>query len=53
MICQHSGELLAEVLDEAQLAQAKEGIYQIALAGIQAFCLQDDRLRRRLLPLKN
>lgn len=53
MITQHCLELLVNVLDEEQEAQAREGIYQICLAGIEAYAVQDDRMQRRLRPLKN
>lgn len=53
MITQHCIELLVNVLDEEQKKQAMEGIYQICLAGIEAYAIQDDRLQRRLRPLQN
>lgn len=53
MMMEHCIELLVNVLDEEQKLQARDGIYEICLAGIEAFCLQDDRMRQRLEPLKN
>jgi hypothetical protein len=41
------------VLDEEQKQQAMEGIYEICRAGIDAFCLQQDRMLHRLKPGKN
>lgn len=53
MMTEHCIELLVNVLDEEQKLQARDGIYEICLAGIEAYCLQDDRMRKRLEPLKN
>lgn len=53
MITQHCAELLINVLDEEQQAQASEGIYQICLARIQCYEQQVDRMQQRLRPLDN
>jgi hypothetical protein len=53
MITQHCIELLVNVLDEEQQLQAREGIYQICLAGIEAYEVQVDRMQKRLNPTKN
>lgn len=53
MMTEHCIELLVNVLDEEQKLQARDGIYEICLAGIEAFCLQQDRMMQRLNPTKN
>jgi len=52
MITEHCIELLVNVLDEEEKLQARDGIYEICLAGIEAYELQADRLRR-LKPFSN
>lgn len=53
MITQHCVELLINLLDEEQQAQARQGIYQICLAGIECYEQRVDRIQRRLRPLDN
>ena len=53
MMTQHCIELLTNVLDEQQKQQTADGIYQIFLAGIEAYVIYDDRIQRRLHPLSN
>jgi len=53
MMAQHCVELLVNVLDEEQMRQAKEGIYEICFAGIECYDLQVDRMERRLRPMRN
>jgi hypothetical protein len=53
MMTQHCIELLINVLDEVKQQQAREGIYAICLAGIEAYDLQSDRMQQRLRPLDN
>lgn len=52
-ITQHCIELLVNVLDEEQERQARNGIYEICLAGLEYYELQADRIQRRLRPLNN
>ncbi|MHB1423124.1 MAG: hypothetical protein ACYC3I_08010 [Gemmataceae bacterium] len=53
MITEHCIELLVNVLDEEEKLQARDGIYEICLAGMEAYELQIDRMQRRLKPLQN
>ncbi len=53
MITQHCLELLVNVLDEEQKLQARDGIFEICVAGIEAYDLQSDRMRQRLRPMHN
>jgi len=53
MITNHCIELLSNVLDDVQKQQAREGIYEICLAGIECYETQVDRMQRRLRPLEN
>jgi hypothetical protein len=53
MIAQHCIELLVNVLDEDQKLQARGGIYEICLAGIEVYDLQSNRMQQRLRPLDN
>lgn len=53
MMTQHCIELLVKVLDEEQKLQARDGIYEICLAGNECYEMQADRMQRRLRPLNN
>jgi hypothetical protein len=46
-------ELLVLVLDEEEKLQARDGIYEIALEGIEVYEVQVDRMQRRLKPMQN
>jgi hypothetical protein len=53
LMTQHCIELLVNLLDEEQKSQARDGIYEICLAGIECYEMQADRIERRLRPLNN
>lgn len=53
MMTEHCIELLVNVLDEEQKLQARDGIFEICLAGIEAFCMQQERMQQRLRPMDN
>ena len=53
MMATHCVELLVNVLDEDQQLQAKDGIYESWLAGIECYEMQASRLQQRLKPLSN
>lgn len=53
MMMEHCIELLVNVLDEEQRLQGRDGIYEICLAGIEAYEVQVDRIQKRLRPMEN
>lgn len=53
MMVQHCVELLINVLDEEQIRQARQGMYEICVAGLEIYCIHSDRMQQRLRPLQN
>jgi hypothetical protein len=53
MMTEHCIELLVNVLDEEQKLQARDGIFEICLAGLECYELQVDRMQKRLRPMQN
>lgn len=39
--------------DEEQSKELLDALYQVCKLGIEAYCLRDDRMQRRLKPLNN
>lgn len=53
LMAQHCVELLINVLDEEQMRQARQGFYEICVAGLEIYCIHSDRMQQRLRPLQN
>jgi hypothetical protein len=53
MITEDCLGLLVNVLDEEQKLQARDGLFEICVAGLESYALQADRMRQRLHPLDN
>ena len=53
MSAEHCGEALRGLLSKEQLRAMTEQFYHICHAGIEAFCVYQERIDHRLSPTKN
>lgn len=53
MMAVHCVELLGGLLREDEKMDARDEFYRICNAGLEAFCIQQERLTQRLNPLDN
>lgn len=53
VLSQHILEIFAGCLRESDQADAFAEVYQRCRAGFEAFCIQEERMQRRLQPSKN
>jgi hypothetical protein len=46
-------EIVQDCIREEEHRDALEEFYRVAHAGLEAFCIQDERMRQRLKPSRN